>query len=132
MTLLKPSELRARAAQVLAPVSDQDPPVIDAPPDAVHPPCYILEWNDPWLEFQTPSLWFSQLAIVCVTGRLDPQSGTETLEQMAADVVGRFKADSYSWPQTGSSAPRMLEINGVSLLAARIVYRAPVTLNGGG
>jgi hypothetical protein len=131
VSVLALSALRARAAQVLAPATDDDPPVMDAPVDAIHPPAYIIEWNDPWIEFQTPCLWFAQLAVVCVAGRLDPAAGVETLEQMVADVVTRFRADAYTWPQASSSAPRLMEINGVSLLAARIVYRAPVTMNGG-
>lgn len=129
--LLSLSALRERAAQVLAPASDEDPQVLAAPVDAVDPPALVLSWGDPWVEFETPCFWYAQLAVICFAGRVDPESGTETLEQLVAYTINRFRADAYTWPQQSAQAPRLLEINGLSLLAARVIVRAPVTLNGG-
>src|SRR5262245_1232856 len=129
MALLTPTGLRARAAQLLAPVAANDPQVLNAPVDAVEPPCLIVAWDDPWLTIDTSCLWYAQLAVICVAGRVEPDAGVQMLENLAAHVITRLAADSgYAWPPALSQAPRLLEIAGIPLLGARLGYRAPVII----
>ena len=128
--LLTLTELRERAAYVLAPVAEDDPPVVQAPVDAIEPPALMLGWEDPWITFRTPCFWEARLAVFCFAGRVEPGSGVATLESLIGYAVARLRADGYSWPHETTRAPRLYEIGGVPLLAARLVYSCPVTLGG--
>lgn len=123
------SELRARAAAALAPDSDDDPAVFEAPVDAVVPPALIIAWSDPWVEFETPCFWYASLAVLAVASRVDPGAGIETLEQLVSYTIGRFKDDPYPWPSVSAQAPHLFEIANIPLFGARLVFRAPVTIN---
>ena len=122
------SELRARATLALAPVSDTDPAVLDAPVEAVDPPALIVAWSDPWVEFETPCFWYANLAVLAVASRVDPGAGIEELEQLVGYTLGRFRDDSYPWPQVAAQAPHLFEIANIPLFGARLVFRAPVTI----
>jgi hypothetical protein len=123
--LLTLTEVRERAAEALAPT-----PVLNAPVDALAPPAIMLAWAEPWLTFETPCFWNARLAVVCFAGRLEPDAGVATLESLVALVIGRLRADGYPWPHETTQAPRMVEIGGVPLLTARVIYVAPVTVGG--
>jgi hypothetical protein len=125
------SEVRARAATALAPASDTDPVVHVDYPESVDPPALVVVWDDPWLDPQALArgcLWFSRVAVLCVAGRHDPGPGIDRLEQLVPYVIGRMQADSYTWPVQSTSAPRLLTFANIPLLAARVIYRIPVTL----
>lgn len=133
--LLTLDAVRAQAAAALAPSEPDDPDVHDDVVDAIHPPCVMLVWDDPWLEPQTPrgmsngsGYWSAQFTVRCIAGRVDVESGIETLERMVALVLGRLLADSYTWPAATLSAPRVLQIANVDYLFADVQYRVPVTL----
>lgn len=128
--MLSLAGLRERAAAVLAPADDTEPPVLVAPVDAVDPPALMLRWEDPWLTFQNPCFWHARLGVVCFAGRLEPDSGVATLEALMAHVVNRLGADAYPWPHESARAPGQLEVAGIPLLSARHIYACPVTLKG--
>ena len=76
--------------------------------------------------------FFANLAVLCVAGRLEPGPGIETLERMAGYVVERLQADSdYAWPPSSSQAPREFRVADIPYLGARVIYRIPVTTEGG-
>lgn len=122
-------EVRARAAAALAPASADDPTVHLDVVDAVDPPVILLVWEDPWLTPDSfgPCRFEANLAVLCIAARLEPGPGVQTLEEMVAFVVERLRADTYGWPQASSRAPRVLSFANVNYLAARVVYRVPVT-----
>jgi hypothetical protein len=122
--------LRELAALALAPADAADPPVMVAPVDSLDPPALMLAWDDPMLSHEMASLYRARLAVVCFAGRVEPDAGIATLEWLIDYVIGRLRADAYSWPYETTRAPRLLEVAGVPLLSARVVYSCPVT--GGG
>ena len=126
-------QLRERAAAVLAPQVDGDPPVLAAPLDAVEPPAIMLTWDEPWLEYRSPCFWDARLAVMVFAGRVEPDAGFATLESLIGLVIRRLAADaSYTWPHQVTRPPTALEVGGISLLLAHVVYRCPVTMTGGG
>jgi hypothetical protein len=123
------TDLRARAAAALAPVTDDDPAVFLDVVDALTPPAILLVWGDPWLTPQALRGWFdAQLEILCVASRVEPGPGITTLETLVTYAITRLRADGYPWPQASSQAPRIFEIAGVPYLGARVVYRVPVAI----
>lgn len=130
------ADLRSRAAAVLAPTSDAEPDVIDGPVDAVYPPVLMLVWGDPWIDVgpggpvMGPCLWTAHLQILCIGSRVEPGPGIEQLESLVAHVIGRFKADAYTWPPATVGGPRQYAISGTDYLGARVNYDVPVTLGG--
>ena len=128
--LLDLAGLRERAAVVLAPADESEPPVLVAPVDAVDPPALMLAWEDPWLTFRTPCYWNARLAVVCFAGRLEPDAGVAELEALVAHTINRLGADAYAWPHETTRAPRQLEVAGIPLLSARVIYACPTTMRG--
>lgn len=129
MALLSLVDVRATAAAALAPVTDADPDVQTDVTDAVSPPTVVLEWWDPWLdEHAIRGYQDAQLAVLCIAARLEPGPGVAKLEELVAYVIRRMRADTYSWPQATTQAPRVIVIGGVNYLAARVVYRLPVAV----
>lgn len=128
--LLALSEVRPRAAAVLAAVAPSDPAVLEGVVDSVEPPALVLSWDDPWLEPETlgPCIWRANLVVLAIAGRLEPGPGFDTLETLIPYVVNRLQADAYSWPVASSQAPRVFEIGGIQYLGARLVYGVRVSL----
>ena len=129
------TDVRARAAEALAPASDSDPDVFPDYVDAVQPPALLLEWNDPWVELRTVAggagFYNALLNVLCVVGRVDPGPALGDLEGLVSFVVGRFQADPISWALVASQAPREFSISDVPLLAARLTFRVAVAVEGG-
>jgi hypothetical protein len=136
MSALPLTEVRARAAAALAPASEADPVVLEDLVDSVQPPALMLIWNDPWLMLRTVAggqgIFEASLTVLCLAGRVEPGPGIETLEQLVSHTLGRLQADAYSWPLQASQAPRVFEIGNIPLLGARLTFRVPVSMNGGG
>jgi hypothetical protein len=134
VSVLPLTEVRARAAAALAPATDQDPDVHVDVVDAVTPPCLLLVWDDPWLVPATVAgmngHYDAQFVVLCIAARLEPGPGVETLEQLVGYTIGRLAADTATWPQATSQAPRVFEIGGVPYLGARLIYRVPVEIGG--
>ena len=123
------SELRERAAAVLAPVGPEDPPV-HFTIDAITPPALLVGWDDPWLTFETPCLWQARLGVSLYASRLEPDAGTQTLETMLGYVIERFRADSFQWPHETTRRPLMVEYNAVPMLTARVIFNPFVSVGG--
>lgn len=123
------TELRARAADALAPVADSDPAVLADLVDAISPPALMLAWGDPWLQPHALRGYFeARFEVLCVASRVEPGPGIETLEGLVAYTITRLRADPYPWPQATSQAPRLFDIGGVPYLGARVVYAVPVAI----
>lgn len=128
------ADVRPRAAAALAPVDDGDPAVLVDVVDSLDPPALMLAWDEPWLTAGVgvasmgPCLWTARLAVLCVGSRVEPGPGVAKLEELVGYTVGRLKADNYSWPFAGCTAPRVFEIAGVRYLAARLTYAVPVSI----
>lgn len=130
MSLLTLTDLRELAATVLAPEGPDDPPILSAPVDAIDPPALVVGWAEPWLTFNSQCFWYARLAVGCYAGRLEPDSGVETLEGLVNHVVTRMRDDGYTWPFEVGHAPRLVEYGGIPLLGAQVVFNAPVTVGG--
>jgi hypothetical protein len=126
------AQVRAKAAEALAPTTPNQPTVLADLVDSVEPPALMLTWGDPWLVPRTIGMatghWDAQLEIVCLAGRIEPGAGVETLERLVAYAITRMDSDPYSWPVATSQAPRVFDIGGIPLLGARLVYRVPVAI----
>ena len=125
------TEIRARAAAALAPVTDDDPEVHTEVVDSLTPPALVLVWDDPWL---TPTafgqtMFDAQLTVLALASRVEPGPGVTRLEELAVYTISRLQADDYPWPQASSQAPRIFEIGGLPYLGARITYRVPVNVS---
>ena len=127
------AEIRARAAQALAPALPEDPYVFDNIVDAVEPPALILTWGDPWLLPKTIGgcLWDAQFVVLCIAGRVEPDPGIAKLEELVTYTINRLQADDYPWPVVSSQAPRRFDIAGLTYLGARVTFRVPVTTQEG-
>lgn len=117
--------LRTAVATALDTV-DPDTVVHSAPVDAVQPPCYVLQWADPWL---TPASWcqsFAALEVIAVAARLEPDAQYETLETL---ITGAYAAlNTARLTPTTTSTPLPLEIGSVTYLTARLAVREPVDI----
>lgn len=120
-------DARAKLAAVLAPLDDDDPPVLVDLVDALQPPALMLGWGEPWLTPDTACLRTGRLVITAVASRLVPGSGVETLEQLVDATLRRLQVDTAPWPLDSVSGPRVFAIANVNYLAARIVLRIPIT-----
>lgn len=127
--LLTLTELRERAAEVLAPVDPGDPPV-HFTIDAVSPPALLVGWDDPWLTFETPCLWQARLGVSLYASRLEPDAGSLTLETLLSYVIDRFRGDSFPWPHEATRRPVMVEYGGLPMLTARVIFNPFVTVGG--
>ena len=127
------TEVRARAAEALAPATDYDPEVHIDVVDSLTPPALVLIWDDPWLTPGTfgPGQFEAQLTVLAIASRIEPGPGVSMLEELAVHTISRLRDDSYQWPQASSQAPRLFEIGGLPYLGARITYRVPVSVEGG-
>lgn len=133
-TLIPHGELRAQAALVLAPLTDQDPYVFADVVDSLEPPALVVDQGDPWLVVGQPGrptlgpcLYTAQLIVVCIAGRLEPGPGVDTLEQLETYALDRFRDDDYSWPLEQVSGRHQYDLSGVTYLAATITYAVPTT-----
>ena len=132
--LLPLTEVRARAAEALAPATDYDPEVHVDVVDSLTPPALVLMWDDPWLSVQTfgpMAQYEAQFTVLAIASRIEPGPGITTLEKLAVYTISRLMGDDYQWPQASSQAPRLFEIGGLPYLGARITYRVPVSVEGG-
>jgi hypothetical protein len=133
-TLTQLSDIRDQAAAALEPQGPDDPDVLVDVVDSLYPPVLMLLWDDPWLApgsgapSMGPCLWTARLQVLCVAGRLEPGPGIRTLEELVAYTVGHMKADLYTWPLEGVSAPRVFEIASIAYLGARVTYAVPITV----
>jgi hypothetical protein len=132
-TAISLAALRDTAAAALEPQAETDPPVFADIVESVWPPALLIEWDDPWLEAGVglatmgPCLYTARLSIVIVAGRLEPGPGYRTLDELAAHVLQRMRADTYPWTLDSVSAPLQRDLAGVPHLAANAVYTVPTT-----
>lgn len=108
----------------------EDGPVVvhDGPPDALHPPAYLLVSPDPWMLPAGYCAWQVRLQVVCVAGRITPMPGMDHLEQMVVEALRRMKSARVTVEQVGPAAG--LDIAGVSYLAARVTVQTVLNLEG--
>jgi hypothetical protein len=121
-------DVRAKLAALLVPVAPDDPDVHLVLVDAVVPPCILVTWADPWLEYDTACFYTARPMLLLIAGRIEPGAGVATLETMLCDALGRLGTDSASWPVRLVTSPRVFEIGGVSYLGARIELAVRVTV----
>lgn len=125
-------DARSKLAAVLAPVNETDPPVHETTPDAIVPPCIMLGWRIPMIEWAersgTRCMAFGLVAVTLVGGRLDVAGGIEAIEAMYDLVQRRMRADSEGWMPRNDEGIGPLEVGNVLYLAARIEVRVPLTL----
>lgn len=123
---------RTAVAAALAPVPDVasgDWQILDAPVDAVQPPCFMLVWGpDPWRFIDTNCTDTAQLEVICIAARLTPEANYPVVEAMV-DAATAALAQARLRPYQ-TLAPAGFEIAQVTYLAARLQIRRPVTIGG--
>jgi hypothetical protein len=60
----------------------------------------------------------ARLSLICVGGRMDPEPGVGTVEDMVAYALRRLAVDAWPWVPQQVSAPRPMVIAGVNYIAA--------------
>jgi hypothetical protein len=110
------TRLRQRIVETL--MIDADWEVHPLPVDSVTPPCFMLEWADPWHNPATHCFTDAHLDVICIAPRLEPDPGIETLELMVESALGALHRAGI--PCGEGSAPRPFEIGGITYLACRI------------
>lgn len=120
-------DVRAKLAAALAPVDDGDPDVHVDYVDAIHPPCLLVTWADPWLELDTACFYDARPQVIAVAGRLEPGPGVADLERMVALIATRLRGAADHWPMTFVAAPRVFEIGGISYIGARVELSVKVS-----
>jgi hypothetical protein len=123
-------DVRARVAEALEPLTEDDPVVIPEPTDAVEAPCVLLRWSEPWLEpFGQSPTFNARLEVVCIAGRFEVGAGVAELESLVTFVVGRLEINRAEASVVATvSAPARLEVGGVVYLSASVFVRIPVAL----
>jgi len=91
--------------------------------DAITPPAYMLVWADPWLLAGSACTYDARLTVVCVSARLEPDPGVETLELMVTAVL-----EAVPLPAVEVLPPAPFDIGGVHYQAARVTVRQFVTV----
>lgn len=113
-------------------LADLDPEynVHPAPVDALEPPAFLLQWTptEDALTRSTSCVYGARLDVVCVSARLDPEPGIETLETMIERALAALDAASFPAVRVGPFGP--FDIGGVQYQASRIAVTSPVTIGG--
>jgi len=122
------TSLRLAVAAALGTIPDviaADWTVIDAPTDAVTPPCYLLDWGpDPWRVELTFCQDAANLEVLVIVDRLTPEANYPTLEAMVDAACNALSVAGMRSPQ--SLAPAPTELGNVTYLGARVQVRQPV------
>lgn len=133
MSVAPLTDLRSSLAQILAPATSGDPPVIPFLADAVAPPAIVIAWGDPWLERDDARRngqcrLTARLLVNVVTTRIEPESGTPELETMISRVLRLLGADPYPWAYT-VGPPSTWPSGGVAYYCAVVNVTAPTVPN---
>lgn len=121
-------EVRDKLGAVLAPIADDDPPVLTSVVDSLEPPALMLGWGEPWLETRTSCAFEANLTIWAVAARLMPGEGVATLEQLVSYTLGRLGTEPGVWPLESVSGPRVFTIGGTAYIASQINLNVNVTI----
>jgi hypothetical protein len=134
VALLTLGELRDSAAAALAPAIDTDPMVFADIVEATVPPALVIEWDDPWLEpgaglpTMGPCIYTARLRVVMIAARLDPGAGYDEIDRLAAYVLGRMRADPYSWTLDSVTRPDQVNQAGIDSIWAYAHYTAQTSI----
>lgn len=121
-------DARDKLAAVLALM---DEPVHLSTPDAVVPPCVMLGWRTPMIEWgvrSTTCIAFGHLSVTLVGGRLEMADGMAAIEKMYDAVQRSLRADSEGWSFLPDSGIVALTIGGALYQACRAEVRVPLLL----
>lgn len=118
------ADLRTRIGDALTAATEA--PVLDAPVDAIEPPCFVLVWSDPWLVPATVCVWTARLDVLAIVGRIDPAPGYEQIEEMVATTIAAV--ESIRLPVLSVGPPSPFPVAGLTYLATRITTQSPLTL----
>jgi hypothetical protein len=123
------ADLRADVADALAPIITATPEwsLHPLPVDAISPPAFLLVWADPWISRRlTACAYETQLAVRCVSARIDPDPGIETLELMVEQAIAALDVARIPVAQLGAPGP--LDIGGLHYQAASLVVPRTLTI----
>jgi len=119
-------DVREKLGAVLARVEDSDPPVVQAPIDAMAPPMLVLGWRIPMLDTWAACTAMAHLWVLIVAGRLDMPKGYETIEAQYQRIQTLCRANQFSIVQ--DTGPGAVEVAKVAYLGCRIDVKTPITL----
>lgn len=122
------TEIRSELAALLAPADETEPHVYVDLVDAVDVPCFMLLWSNELTEEGTPGASFALPLVIAVAGRIEPGETLAVLERMYAEVFTRTRADAR-FAIKSQEGPRIMDIGGISYLAARVTLRVAVTFS---
>jgi hypothetical protein len=91
--------------------------VYPLPVESPTPPCFMLLWGEPWLEGPTtPCLYVARLEVRIIGGRIEPDTGIETLEVMVEAAA--HELDKARHPMRTLTRPAPYTINNVHYQSA--------------
>jgi hypothetical protein len=121
-------DARVKLAAVLAPQTEDEPPVHNNPVDAVVAPCLIINWRIPMIDGWRACNAFGYLTVTLVGGRLDTEGGVEVIEQMYDTMQRRLRETSEGWTVQTDGGIGPYVIANVQYLACRVEVRIPIAV----
>jgi hypothetical protein len=104
--------------------------VYPLPVESPSPPCYLLQWSEPWLEGpKTPCFHTARLDVRIIVPRLEPDAGIVTLELMIEAAAKELERVQH--PARLVSTPAPYIINNVVYQSAVLALSHTVNLTGG-
>ena len=101
--------------------------VVPEIPDAVHPPCLVVGWYNPWLDQLTACNYRAAANVMCIANRVTPSTGLESLEEQVSYVIATL-AEQLHLGVTVVPAWYQRTYGGVDYLAADVPVIVPVTM----
>lgn len=121
-------DARVKLTAILAPQTDDEPPVHVSNVDAVAPPCMIVGWRVPMIDGWHVKGAFAHLSVQLVGARIEAVGGVEAIESMYDTLQRRLRDDSAGWTVTADGGITALVIGGVQYLACRVDVRVPIAV----
>jgi hypothetical protein len=121
-------DARVKLGAVIAPQSDDEPPVHLSNVDAVAPPCIIIGWNIPMVDDWRACAAMGHLTLQLVGARIEAVGGVEAIESMYDTVQRRLREDAVGWTVRTDEGITALLIGGVQYLGCRVNVRVPIAV----
>ena len=93
--------------------------------EALEPPCYLLGWGAPWLDYMNGCSYVARPAVICVAGRISAAEGMANLERLLEAATPRL---ALIGPIERVETPSTLDVANITYLTARIILRTTVNL----
>jgi hypothetical protein len=121
-------DARAKLAAVIAPQTDDEPPVHLSNVDAVVAPCLMLGWRIPMIDGWRACNAFGHLTVTLIGARMEQVGGVEAIESMYDAMQRRVRDDTAGWAISTDSGIISQIIGNVPYLACRVDISVPIAV----